>query len=190
MAKLKSVYAVLCCLYNIKSRDLRNQVQLHANNWIRILLTHLQEPLSYSTLKTLAAKPLHLPTKNLPHHFQHHLHVEVHHQPPSSSPQLHCRHSLGPAHRAGAMASRNVKLDGPEYAAPVETWEELLHLHKEAKKLQSLSPSLVCNPGIAGVSVQQPSGMGSGSVHTHQKSHKWVNSAVVHYLDWLLPALA
>ena len=28
MAKLKSIYAVLCCLYNIKSRDLKNQVQL------------------------------------------------------------------------------------------------------------------------------------------------------------------
>ena len=34
MAKLKSVYAVLCCLYNMKSRDLRNQVQL----WLLILL--------------------------------------------------------------------------------------------------------------------------------------------------------
>ena len=189
MAKLKSVYAVLCCLYNIKSRDLKNQVQLlilscdHIGAKFCYNIIYMQEPLSYSIVKALAMKPLHSPTKHQPHHFQHHLHVDAPHHPPSSSPLLSHRHSLGLAHSGhrGSMASRHVKLDYREYLAPVETWEELLDLHGGSEKIQSSSSSFVCSSvgGSGGVptgntNMQRQSRMGSSSipVHTHQTFHK------------------
>ena len=80
------------------------------------------------------------------------------------------------------MASRHVKLDGPECQrfAPVETWEELLHLHKESKKMQSSRcPSPLpghvppCSHGgqgtTANLAYRPPR---TGSTHTHQKSQK------------------
>lgn len=179
MAKVKSVYAVLCCLYNIKFKDLRNQVCAHACVciWCKTTIQKKnQEPLSYSTIKALATKPLHLLTKNQPHLHQHHLHVEVHHHP-SSSPQL--PHTAGGQHRGG-IASRHVKLGGPESPTAVETWEELVHVHKESEK-QSSSPAL-CHtdavlgftPAAAAAAISHwPLRTGSGITHcTHQKSHK------------------
>lgn len=150
-----------------------------------MLLYIIQEPLSYSVVKALAMKPLHSPIKYQPHHFQHHLHVDVPHHPPSSSPLLSHRHSLGLAHvgHRGSMPSRHIKLDDREYLAPVETWEELLDLHRGSEKIQPLSSSFVCNSGgtgggipTANTSMRRQSMMGSSSipVHSHQTFHKWV----------------
>lgn len=132
-----------------------------------------QEPLSYSTVKALASKPLHSLAKNLPHLYQHHLHVEVHHHP-SSSPHLPHRHSL-PVHHRGQMTSRNIKLEGPEFVSlpAVETWEELLQLHKESEKQTSALSSSSLVAAVGGSHAHRPPHRtGSSTAHTHQRFHK------------------
>ena len=132
-----------------------------------------QEPLPYSTVKALASKPLHSVAKNLPQLYQHHLHVDVHHHL-SSSPHLPHRHSLSVHHR-GQMASRQIKLDGPECVSlpAVETWEELLQLHNESEKQLSATSSSSFAAAVGGTHAHLPShGTGSSTAHTHQKPHK------------------
>ena len=78
--------------------------------------------------------------------------------------------------RRETIASRHVKLDSRAFdATPViETWDELLDLHKRDTKNQQVSlSSSVSNPGsTAGTpNIQQPAMMGCSDTHTRQRYH-------------------
>ena len=59
IAKLNCIYRVLCCLHNLKLKDLKSQVGSFQLLLHRVsLVCHLQQLLDSSVLKALSQKPL------------------------------------------------------------------------------------------------------------------------------------
>ena len=117
LGRLKCVHSILCCLHNIKMRDLRGRVRKWRegrggegrggegrggeSHYCFFISLMSQEPLSAATIRAIAQRPLHSLTRDHLHHDTHHHHHHHHHHHVSHITHTPTHHHHHPHTRFG-----------------------------------------------------------------------------------------